>query len=140
MDGFAGADFSASDMPMVMGAVAASLIGPVSFPFLLCARECSQVDSFLSELADGAHAASAEGREEAVDSFLSEVMEESEAQAREDEDTTLAVLERIQAHMAERCDCLATMRAELIGHFQPCMTDIYLHIDARMADYIRTQP
>ena len=21
-----------------------------------------------------------------------------------------------------------TMRAELIGHFQPCMTDIYLHI------------
>eukprot|EP01048_Picozoa_sp_COSAG05_P009541 COSAG05_NODE_792_length_7316_cov_31.215325_5_plen_37_part_00 len=30
------------------------------------------------------------------------------------------------------------MRAELIGHFQPCMTEIYLHIDARMADYIRT--
>ena len=29
------------------------------------------------------------------------------------------------------------MRAELIGHFEPCMTDIYLHIDARMADYIR---
>ena len=25
-------------------------------------------------------------------------------------------------------------------HFQPCMTDIYLHIDARMADYIRTHP
>eukprot|EP01048_Picozoa_sp_COSAG05_P017228 COSAG05_NODE_2320_length_3240_cov_2.007641_2_plen_38_part_00 len=25
------------------------------------------------------------------------------------------------------------MRAELIGHFNPCMTDIYLHIiDARM--------
>ena len=22
------------------------------------------------------------------------------------------------------------MRAELIGHFQPCMTEIYLHIDA----------
>ena len=31
-----------------------------------------------------------------------------------------------------------TMRAELIGHFKPCMTEIYLHIDARMADYIRT--
>ena len=33
-----------------------------------------------------------------------------------------------------------TMRAELIGHFKPCMTEIYLHIDARMADYIRTHP
>ena len=33
-----------------------------------------------------------------------------------------------------------TMRAELIGHFEPCMTDIYLHIDAHMADYIRTHP
>ena len=33
-----------------------------------------------------------------------------------------------------------TMRAELIGHYQPCMTEIYLHIDARMADYIRTHP
>ena len=33
-----------------------------------------------------------------------------------------------------------TMRADIIGHFQPCMTDIYLHIDARMADYIRTHP
>ena len=32
------------------------------------------------------------------------------------------------------------MRAELIGHFEPCMTEIYLHIDARMADYIRTHP
>ena len=30
------------------------------------------------------------------------------------------------------------MRAELIGHFEPCMTEIYIHIDARMADYIRT--
>ena len=35
-------------------------------------------------------------------------------------------------------DC--TMRVELIGNFQPCMTEIYLHIDARMADYIRTHP
>ena len=34
----------------------------------------------------------------------------------------------------------STVRAELIGHYQPCMTDIYLHIDARMADYIRTHP
>ena len=33
-----------------------------------------------------------------------------------------------------------TVRAELIGHCQPCMTDIYLHIDALMADYIRTHP
>ena len=33
-----------------------------------------------------------------------------------------------------------TMRAELIGHFKACMTEIYLHIDARMADYIRTHP
>ena len=34
------------------------------------------------------------------------------------------------------------MRAELIGHFKPCMTEIitYIHIDARMADYIRTHP
>ena len=32
------------------------------------------------------------------------------------------------------------MRVELIGHFKPCMTEIYLHIDARMADYIRTHP
>ena len=33
-----------------------------------------------------------------------------------------------------------TMRAELIGHFKACMTEIYIHIDARMADYIRTHP
>ena len=33
-----------------------------------------------------------------------------------------------------------TMRAELIGHFKPCMTEIYQHIDARMADYIHTHP
>ena len=32
------------------------------------------------------------------------------------------------------------MRVELIGHCKPCMTEIYLHIDARMADYIRTHP
>ena len=35
---------------------------------------------------------------------------------------------------------IPTMRVEFIGHFQPCMTEIYLHIDARMADYIRTHP
>ena len=33
-----------------------------------------------------------------------------------------------------------TMRAELIGHSKPCITEIYLYIDARMADYIRTHP
>eukprot|EP01048_Picozoa_sp_COSAG05_P001642 COSAG05_NODE_57_length_23291_cov_75.862668_2_plen_118_part_00 len=32
------------------------------------------------------------------------------------------------------CASPATMRADIIGHFKPCMTDIYLHIDARMAD------
>ena len=31
--------------------------------------------------------------------------------------------------------CSHTMRVELIGHFKTCMTEIYLHIDARMADY-----
>ena len=35
---------------------------------------------------------------------------------------------------------VCTMRAELIGHFKACMTEIYLHIDARVADYIRTHP
>ena len=34
----------------------------------------------------------------------------------------------------------ATMRADIIGHFKPCTTEIYLHIDARMADYIATHP
>ena len=29
------------------------------------------------------------------------------------------------------------MRGELIGHVKACMTEIYLHIDARVADYIR---
>ena len=33
-----------------------------------------------------------------------------------------------------------TMRAESIGHLIRCITDIYLHIVARMADYIRTHP
>ena len=32
------------------------------------------------------------------------------------------------------------MRVELIGLFKPCMTEIYLHIVARMADYIATHP
>ena len=32
------------------------------------------------------------------------------------------------------------MRVELIGHFKTCMTEIYLHIDARVADYMRTHP
>ena len=34
----------------------------------------------------------------------------------------------------------STMRLQLIGHFEPCMTEIYLHIDARMADYMATHP
>ena len=33
-----------------------------------------------------------------------------------------------------------TMRAELIGHFKACMAEIYLHIVARMADYMATHP
>ena len=33
-----------------------------------------------------------------------------------------------------------TMRAELSGHFKACMAEIYLHIDARVSDYIRTHP
>ena len=32
------------------------------------------------------------------------------------------------------------MRVEIIGHFKPCMTDLYLDIDARTADYIHTHP
>ena len=32
------------------------------------------------------------------------------------------------------------MRVELIGHFKPCMTEIYLYIDVRMAYYIHTHP
>ena len=31
------------------------------------------------------------------------------------------------------------VRGELIGHLQPCITEIYLHIFARMTDYIATQ-
>ena len=38
----------------------------------------------------------------------------------------------MRQHALHHC----TMRAELIGHFKACMTDIYLHIAARMADYI----
>ena len=45
-----------------------------------------------------------------------------------------------RAHIDRPCPAAYTMRAELIGHFEPCMTDIYQHIDARMADYIRTHP
>ena len=33
-----------------------------------------------------------------------------------------------------------TMRVELIGHFKPCMTEIYLHSVARMADCMATHP
>ena len=32
------------------------------------------------------------------------------------------------------------VRVDIIGHFEPCMTEISLYIDARMAEYIRTHP
>ena len=32
------------------------------------------------------------------------------------------------------------MRVHIIGHLQTCMTEIYLHIVARMADYMDTHP
>ena len=32
------------------------------------------------------------------------------------------------------------MRVDIIDHFKPCMTEIYLHIVARMADYMATHP
>ena len=43
-------------------------------------------------------------------------------------------------HLDQERTCYPTMRVELTGHFQPCTTKIYLHIDARMADYIHTHP
>ena len=52
-------------------------------------------------------------------------------------------LNEFMAWYVALCDAdasLRTMRAELIDHFEPCMTEIYLHVDARMADYIRTHP
>ena len=37
--------------------------------------------------------------------------------------------------------CLTRRSREQFGvRFEPCITEIYLHIDARMADYIRTHP
>ena len=41
---------------------------------------------------------------------------------------------RIHTAVVERAIARCTMRAELIGHFKPCITEIYLHIVARMAD------
>ena len=35
---------------------------------------------------------------------------------------------------------VSTMRAELIVRFKPCMTEIYLKVDARISDYIHTHP
>ena len=32
------------------------------------------------------------------------------------------------------------VRVDIIGHLKSCMTDIYLDIDARTADYIQTHP
>ena len=31
-------------------------------------------------------------------------------------------------------------RVHVLSYFKACMTEIYLHIDARMAEYIRTRP
>eukprot|EP01048_Picozoa_sp_COSAG05_P021269 COSAG05_NODE_3863_length_1801_cov_2.178613_3_plen_154_part_00 len=53
---------------------------------------------------------------------------------------TVAAALQAQQHCIQVRTRRLTMRAESIGHFQPCMTEIYLHIDARMADYIRTHP
>ena len=44
-----------------------------------------------------------------------------------------------------RCDCSSCppdirVRVQLIGHLFPCMTEIYLHIVAHMADYMATHP
>ena len=41
---------------------------------------------------------------------------------------------------ARRVHHSCTMRADIIGHFEACMTEIYLHIVARMADYMATHP
>ena len=43
---------------------------------------------------------------------------------------------RLPEDFLHRVEQHCTMRVQLIGHFQPCMPDIYLHIDARMADSI----
>ena len=32
------------------------------------------------------------------------------------------------------------VRVHIIGHLQPCITEIYLHIVARMADYMEAHP
>ena len=37
-------------------------------------------------------------------------------------------------------DTYLRVRVDIIGHLKSCMTEIYLYIDARMADYIRTHP
>ena len=45
-----------------------------------------------------------------------------------------------QAVFVSRSSSSVRVRVQLIGHLQPCMTDIYLHIVARMADYMATHP
>ena len=37
-------------------------------------------------------------------------------------------------------DCVLQVRGDLIGRLKPCMTEMYLHIVARMDDYIDTDP
>ena len=53
---------------------------------------------------------------------------------------TLRARQQPRKVLCARTAMVPTMRAELIGPFKPCMTEIYIHIDARMADYIRTHP
>ena len=38
------------------------------------------------------------------------------------------------------CPTNLRWRVDIIGHLKSCMTDIYLDIDARTADYIHTHP
>ena len=45
-----------------------------------------------------------------------------------------------RTHYTTVLDLDLRVRVHIIGHLQPCMTDIYLHIVARMADYMDTHP
>ena len=47
---------------------------------------------------------------------------------------------REQLRAAEDRSKCVRVRVDRIGHLKSCMTDLYLDIDARTADYIRTHP
>ena len=49
-------------------------------------------------------------------------------------------LEELLFRLTEAQVNSSTLRVQLIGHFKACMPEIYLHIDARMADYMATHP